>query len=135
MLVTMKLRFILSCKAKSKHLKMIKTFCNLFPSLQSHFPLPSTMCPWAHMLHNSHTGLFSSIVFFFISQIFESHSYCLQCPSFCCFIIPTYLSRPRQKLPPLKPSLNLDMSIILTSVFLEHFVQTYVTFIGSWHYL
>lgn len=35
------------------------------------------------------------------------------------------LSRPREKLASLKPSQNLGMSIILTPMFLEHYVQTY----------
>lgn len=127
----MRLRFILSYRTKFKHLKMIKTLCSLFPTLQSYLPLLSTMCLPEYMLHNSHAGLYPSIVwFFYILRYLKVIPIALNAlPSFALQFLPT--CHDQAKLAPLKPSLNLGVSIILTPVFLEHFVQSYVALTGS----
>lgn len=87
----MRLRFILSYRTKFKHLKMIKTFCSLFPTLQSYLPLLSTMCPPEYMLHNSHAGLYPSIVwFFYIPRYLKVIPIALNAlPSFALQFLPT----------------------------------------------
>lgn len=131
--VTTWLRFILSCRTKSKHLIMIKALCSV-PNFSVTSALTFYHVPTRHMLHSSHHGLYSSILWLFTSpDIWKS--FLLVSKPFLRLLYNSYLF--------IKTQENINSSAAFSElehvnhshpVFSEHFVQTYVVLTGSWHY-